>query len=570
MIRVLAFATFLFSGPVQAELNADVLSGQVDAAQIDRLIADNFAQPRLVFDLLGLKAAAAEDAGRWAASADAVEAQIELAEQHRRLIAHDIAGLQHRAAKLRLKAGQNNDARRLLNAALRELEDSAAPDHRFALVQETLDAAPPERSLRPRIRPFVFVPPLPSMIGPPPRQVITSGVMAPFASVGPDDDVGYRTVQVFYATDRAQTGQANPAEFYGPKRANALEYGVTEVSVPNLHQPGVVETPSVWRLEFAPNPTKHIMLQSVTPVDKEDFFAGMRGTLAAQNSSDAFVYVHGFNLSFEIAAKRTAQLAYDMNFGGVPILYSWPSMGATTGYVSDTAVVRLSGRRLTLFLDDLVERSGATTIHIIAHSMGNRAVTDALELMALRHQPLDDPLFGQVIFAAPDVDKGLFEAMMPTIRPLAQRLTLYASENDWALLASRALHGDAPRAGQAGDDPVQHQDVDTVDMSALGEDLLTHVYVSNDESAILDVSMMFWRDLPPDARCGLNRTGSFWTYQEAGCGDPNLMPLLAALRNEGIFTGEGVAAYFDTHYPGQSDMAQLRDMLVELAQQPID
>src|SRR5690606_3207909 len=115
------------------------------------------------------------------------------------------------------------------------------------------------------------------------------------------------------------------------------------------------------------------------------------------------------------AAKRTAQMAYDMNFDGLPILYSWPSRASLLSYISDTAVVNLSGRRLTLFLEDLVQKSGAKRIHLIAHSMGNRALTDALELYALRHEG-EPPAFEQVLFTAPDLDAGLFAAMARTMR----------------------------------------------------------------------------------------------------------------------------------------------------------
>ena len=36
---------------------------------------------------------------------------------------------------------------------------------------------------------------------------------------------------------------------------------------------------------------------------------------------DAFVFIHGFNVAFEDAVMRTAQIAYDLGFDGAPILY---------------------------------------------------------------------------------------------------------------------------------------------------------------------------------------------------------------------------------------------------------
>ena len=49
------------------------------------------------------------------------------------------------------------------------------------------------------------------------------------------------------------------------------------------------------------------------------------------------VFIHGFNVPFEDAIYRTAQLAHDLDFDGAPILYSWPSRGTMLGYVAASA-----------------------------------------------------------------------------------------------------------------------------------------------------------------------------------------------------------------------------------------
>lgn len=351
---------------------------------------------------------------------------------------------------------------------------------------------------------------------------------------------GFHRMTVFYATDRARTGNPDPAEFYGPDRG-PLDYGVAEVTLPDSHVAGAIETASIWNLEFGPSPTKHVMLRSVLPEDKATFFANLRADVGQGKRKEIVVFIHGFNVTFDAAAKRAAQLAYDMNYKGVPVLYSWPSAGSTLDYVSDTAAVQVSARHLTHFLDDLVADSGATTIHLVAHSMGNRALTEALELMALRHQQTADkpPLFDQVVFAAPDVDAGLFAEILPTIRPLARRMTLYASENDWALLASRKLHGDMPRAGQGGADMIANADVDSIDMSALGDDMLAHGYFADDRSALVDLASLFWRNSAPDRRCGLTPVDhalavETWLYDPAICPDTALLAVLGTLQQAGV------------------------------------
>ena len=41
----------------------------------------------------------------------------------------------------------------------------------------------------------------------------------------------------------------------------------------------------------------------------------------------ALIFVHGFNVSFDNALFRAAQIAYDLNFDGPGVSFSWPSRG---------------------------------------------------------------------------------------------------------------------------------------------------------------------------------------------------------------------------------------------------
>lgn len=353
-----------------------------------------------------------------------------------------------------------------------------------------------------------------------------------------DPSTGFTSVRIYYATDRARSGSELPNEFYGLRRGE-VEYGTATVSIPERHRPGKIEKPSIWTLEFREDPQRHIVLSSVTPAADATVFADMQEHVRKTGKAEAFVFVHGFNVSFQEAAKRTAQMAYDMNFEGLPILYSWPSRASLLGYIPDTAVVNLSGRRLSRFIEDVVARSGATRIHLIAHSMGNRAMTDALELFALRYKgPM--PAFDQVLFTAPDLDAGLFAEMVHTIRPAARRITLYASNKDWALAFSRKLHGDSPRAGQGGSTILRVADIDSIDMTEIGDDMLKHSYYANNPSALTDILSLFWRDTPPEERCGMvaaeGEHGIYWHYDPKTCDTAALLSTLAYLRQASIST----------------------------------
>jgi len=244
-----------------------------------------------------------------------------------------------------------------------------------------------------------------------------------------------------------------------------------------------------------------------------------------------FVFIHGYNVSFDKAARRTAQLAYDLEFDGTPILYSWPSQDQIAGYFADEASVGVSARKLRHFLEDLVEKSGASRIHLIAHSMGNRALVEALEQLVLRRDPsLPSAVFDQVILAAPDIDIDLFKATSPEIQKAARRVTLHASSNDQALEYSATVHGGIPRAGSIVDDGkevVVLSGLDTIDMSAIDTTSLGHSYYGDDAAAMTDMVLLMWRGASPSKRCGMYVKPKddlrYWKFEPEECRDKALL-----------------------------------------------
>ena len=332
---------------------------------------------------------------------------------------------------------------------------------------------------------------------------------------------GFATVRVFYGTDRAPTGKAKASNFYGNKRGE-LEVGYLDVSIPETHKYGELETSSRWSV-FAHTmgddelKRKYILLLNVAALEQESFNEQLQQHVESSPSNDILLFVHGYNSSFEDAARRAAQLAYDLDFDGTPMMYSWPSQASTMSYTVDEAVVRLSGRRMARFLRQIVEEAGADRIHLIAHSMGNRALVEALERLAAEQQgEASEPMFGQIVFTAPDVDRDFFTEAVQGLQGSAERITLYASENDLALRSSAVLHG-APRAGLAGKGMVSAAGIDTIDMSDIDADLLGHGYFAAKEGAIYDLFRLLWRGDPPGRRCGMQSNDETWSFDAKPC-----------------------------------------------------
>ncbi|MFE9913209.1 alpha/beta hydrolase [Streptomyces clavifer] len=322
-------------------------------------------------------------------------------------------------------------------------------------------------------------------------------------------------IPVMYATDRAsKVAGAAPAR-YGTERGQ-LAYGQATVSVPDDHRVGAVDTPRWWRLRFRPDPGKDMVLGSATAMTADTFADGVRGQLDQCADRQALVFVHGYNVSFADAAVHAAQLAYDLNFTGAVLLYSWPSKGSLLDYPADGEAARRAVPYFQEFLRHLLTRTGVDEVHVIAHSMGNRVLTDGLTGLDTTALPEGSGWLGHVVFAAPDVDGDVFRQSLPRILAQARHATLYVSGRDRALAVSRSL-ADYPRAGQAGDTVIVAAGLDTVDVTELGADLLGHSYVGRHRNVLADLHGLLRHGHPPSERYGLTRMshadGEYWSFQ---------------------------------------------------------
>ena len=84
-----------------------------------------------------------------------------------------------------------------------------------------------------------------------------------------------------------------------------------------------------------------------------------------------------------------------------------------------------------------------------------------------------------MIFAAPDVDARIFSReILPILRERAEGVTLYASSEDDALRASRALNG-VFRMGLSGDSLTVLDGMTTIDATRVRGDVLGHTLFGN-------------------------------------------------------------------------------------------
>lgn len=274
------------------------------------------------------------------------------------------------------------------------------------------------------------------------------------------------------------------------------------------------------------DPRKHFTIGNMRELNRDQFFtlANAQGAKSRDYKDQAFVFVHGYNTTFNDAIYRTAQIAHDMAFDGVPYVFSWPSKGEAFSYPYDRESVDGSVGPLTDFLDLVAKRTNAKKIHIVAHSMGARLVVDTLFPARAASQAARISKIDQVILAAADVDRTVLEQREAGIRAFGRPVTLYASSNDYALSAAKRYSGGVPRAGDVPDGGAMVvPGVETIDISDTSTAVfggLNHTTFAEKAHVLTDMSLLMRNGVhPPDRRFAVftpvpSTAGTTWRYNK--------------------------------------------------------
>lgn len=334
----------------------------------------------------------------------------------------------------------------------------------------------------------------------------------------------YAVVKVYFATDRQRDVGKPPARRFSGERSitggngggdGPLSYGNCDISIPRDHRMGQLESPSLWRLEFRDDPAKHVVLLDAEVQDRDNFFAALKTQIRASAAKSAFVFVHGYNVSFEDAARRTGQMAYDLGFDGAPVFYSWPSRGDLAGYTIDENNIEWSTPHITAFLADFLASTEAAQVYLVGHSMGSRGLARAVaDLLAA--QPQLAQKITELILSAPDIDAAIFKHdIAPKLAGARNPVTLYASSQDLALAASKAVHG-YPRAGDSGAGMLIVAGVETIDATGVDTSFMKHAYFAEKRSALSDMFYLIRNQARADQRF-LDPVdtvaGRYWTFK---------------------------------------------------------
>ena len=145
-------------------------------------------------------------------------------------------------------------------------------------------------------------------------------------------------------------------------------------------------------------------------LDGDEFHAELASHISGRVgvNRDVLVFVHGFNTSFDEARARAAQIVADSRFGGVAVLFTWPTKQRLFGYASDKDSAMASRDALQALLQDISATPGVGKIHVLAHSMGGWLAMEALSQASIAGNRDLGGRLGEVMLASPDIDMDVF------------------------------------------------------------------------------------------------------------------------------------------------------------------
>lgn len=261
---------------------------------------------------------------------------------------------------------------------------------------------------------------------------------------------GASVVSMLVVSTRAASDR--PGQVYSGRRGMNTTLSTIDVSIPPNHRLGRIE----WPNDDTVDPNRELATVRVEPVDPP----AVRLWFEQQGARGrVLIFVHGFNVPFDGAVYRLAQVTHDAGATSAPILFTWPSLGST---------------------------------------------------FAIRHGRVD-PKISNVILASPDLDADVFRMQFQALGDKRPNFTFLIARDDRALL-SRLPAAGVTRVGAADvtRDPYRSalervDGVTVVDMTGLRvADRTNHMIYAESPEAVRVLSAIFMTGEAVDPSSGVD------------------------------------------------------------------
>lgn len=253
-----------------------------------------------------------------------------------------------------------------------------------------------------------------------------------------EDYTDTRSLDVLVVTNRKLKGNSFGCtnNQFGVEIDKAAHFGICKINVPKNHSTGQV---ALTRDNRQSSHEYFKILNSRVLLGPTVF------EFLKKSKRTPLVFVHGFNVRYEDAVLRAAQIAYDLKYQGPIVLFSWPA-GAGDGFFDDKMITRTYDSNIKnakasveifkTFLSDLMAND--LKINLVVHSMGHQVVLPALR--DFKGSVASKGVINELILNAPDFEAHEFMKLIENIKETSKRVTLYCSYNDKAMVASESYN----------------------------------------------------------------------------------------------------------------------------------
>ena len=271
-------------------------------------------------------------------------------------------------------------------------------------------------------------------------------------------------------------------------RSKKIQYGVANVHVPMHRKRGSEGTLLGDILGY----NKRVKISGdYILYEYSEFNQIVASSLAKEKRNNyVVIFIHGYNNSLDDALIRAAQMGTDTQ---VPkhhmFVFSWPAVKDFKTYTQDEASIDVNEKYFSEFISKVAESVGNKKIHIVAHSMGNRALLRVIDKGFLQTKN-KDLKFGQIILAAADVDAELFSQSADSYINSSDKTTVYLSPYDKAVGLSQIIHK-YPRLGCGIGPHNPNPKIDYV-VSTIPSEFPAHGYIAQHDAILDDLQSMFF------------------------------------------------------------------------------
>ena len=289
-----------------------------------------------------------------------------------------------------------------------------------------------------------------------------------------EDFTDTRSLDIFIATNRNNKNNSFGCtnEQFGVNLDKTLHFGVCKINVPKNHSTGQINLTKDARQ----NSHDYFKILNASTIDENNLLNFLKKT-----KRTPLVFVHGFNVKYQDAVLRAAQIAYDLKYQGPIMLFTWPA-GAGDGFFDEKMITRTYENNLKnakesreyfkKFLLDLKDHD--LKINLVVHSMGHQVVLPVLK--EIGEGNLDHHIINELILNAPDFEADEFKSLITPIKTISKRVTLYCSYNDKAISASETYNKNERLGGCTYAEEIDTINVALIDALSAG---LGHSYYSS-------------------------------------------------------------------------------------------